>query len=208
MLICYILTFQTNKQTNKRICPSEAERSSKRQRISHIKNNNNIIKDPGEKSPNNADKSKLSKTSPTKGSETGSLPDRQAVESSKTENALNSVNGLDSPEFMRKYKPITSYEQRCLYKKDFQEEYEEYIALKEKTEPISIKFTDLQSKRLQLPEKSTERQAIDKEIRELYVKVKKDPLWQQTKARCLELHTKLSYIKGLITAYDKSAANT
>lgn len=58
----------------------------------------------------------------------------------------------------RKYKPITSYEQRCLYKKDFQEEYEEYIALKEKTEPISIKFTDLQSKRLQLPEKSTERQ--------------------------------------------------
>lgn len=58
----------------------------------------------------------------------------------------------------RKYKPITSYEQRCLYKKDFQEEYEEYIALKEKTAPISVKFTDLQSKRLQFPEESTERQ--------------------------------------------------
>lgn len=58
----------------------------------------------------------------------------------------------------RKYKPITSYEQRCSYKKDFQEEYEEYIALKEKTAPISIKFTDLQSKRLQFPEESTERQ--------------------------------------------------
>ena len=58
----------------------------------------------------------------------------------------------------RKYKLITSYEQRCLYKKDFEEEYDEYIALKEKTEPISIKFTDLQSKRLQFPEESTERQ--------------------------------------------------
>ncbi|XP_020601663.1 RNA polymerase II elongation factor ELL-like [Orbicella faveolata] len=201
-------SIEATKQKNKRICPSEAERSSKRQRISHIKNNNNIIKDPDQKSPNSADKSKLSKTSLTESTEPVSLPDRQVVESSTTEKSLNGVNGLDSPEFMRKYKPITSYEQRCLYKKDFQEEYEEYIGLKEKTEPISIKFTDLQSKRLQFPEKSTERQAIDKEIQELYVKVKKDPLWQQTKARCLELHTKLSYIKGLITAYDKSAANT
>lgn len=202
-------SIETKRQSSKRICASETERSSKRQRISHIKNNNNIIKDdPDEKSPNSVDKSKLSKTNSTESTEPVSLPDSQVVESSTTENSLNGVNGVDSPEFMRKYKPITSYEQRCSYKKDFQEEYEEYIALKEKTAPISIKFTDLQSKRLQFPEESTERQAIDKEIQDLYVKVHKDPLWKQTKARCLELHTKLSYIKGLITAYDKSAANT
>ena len=87
LLICVILTyFQATKQKNKRICPSEAERSSKRQRISHIKNNNNIIKDPDQKSPNSADKSKLSKTSLTESTEPVSLPDRQVVESSTTGN--------------------------------------------------------------------------------------------------------------------------
>ena len=78
--------FQTNKQTNKRICASGAERSSKRQRISHIKNNNNIIKEPEEKSPNSVDKSKLSKTNSTESTEPVSLPDRQVVESSTTGN--------------------------------------------------------------------------------------------------------------------------
>ena len=58
----------------------------------------------------------------------------------------------------RKYKLITTYEQRCLYKKDFQTEYEEYKALKEKIDSVSTKFTELQSKRLQFPVKSTERQ--------------------------------------------------
>lgn len=90
--------FQTNKQTNKRICASEAEsqRSSKRQRISHIKNNNNIIKVPEEKSPNSVDKSKLSKTSSNEGTEPVSLPDREVVESSTTGN-LDSffVKGYD-----------------------------------------------------------------------------------------------------------------
>ena len=60
--------------------------------------------------------------------------------------------------FFRKYKPITTYEQRCLYKEDFNTEYKEYIALKEKVDPVSTKFTELQNKRLQFPEESTERQ--------------------------------------------------
>ncbi|KAJ7384554.1 snRNA transcription by RNA polymerase II [Desmophyllum pertusum] len=124
------------------------------------------------------------------------------------ENSINAVNGLDSPEFMRKYKLITTYEQRCLYKKDFQTEYEEYKALKEKIDSVSTKFTELQSKRLQFPVKSTERQTIDAEILEHYEQIQKDPLWQPTKKRCHDLHTKLTYIKGLISAYDKSDANT
>ena len=33
-------------------------------------------------------------------------------------------------------------------------------------------------------------------------------MWQQTKKQCKELHTKLTYIKGLIAAYDKSIAST
>ena len=99
LLICHIVTyFQANKQMNKRICASEAEsqRSSKRQRISHIKNNNNIIKEPEGKSPNSVDKSKLSKTSSNEGTEPVSLPDREVVESSTTGN-LDSffVKGYD-----------------------------------------------------------------------------------------------------------------
>lgn len=35
-----------------------------------------------------------------------------------------------------------------------------------------------------------------------------DSLWQQMKKQCKELHTKLSYIKGLIAAYDKRVTNT
>lgn len=55
-------------------------------------------------------------------------------------------------------------------------------------------------------------QKTDEQILELYEKIQKDTSWQQTKKQCQELHSKLSYIKELITAfdaaYDKSIANT
>ncbi|KAJ7384553.1 snRNA transcription by RNA polymerase II [Desmophyllum pertusum] len=72
---------ETNKQTSKRLCPSEAERSSKKQRISHIKNNNNIIKDSVDKRS-----SSVNKASPTE-SMVVSLPiKKEVIESSSTGN--------------------------------------------------------------------------------------------------------------------------
>ena len=57
----------------------------------------------------------------------------------------------------RKYKPITTYEQRCSYKRDFQAEYRVYEGLKEKVDSVSTKFTELQNKRQQFPEGSEKR---------------------------------------------------
>ena len=60
--------------------------------------------------------------------------------------------------FFRKYKPITTYEQRCLYKKDFNAELPEYESLKAKVDSMKKKIHDLQSKRLQFPEGTAERE--------------------------------------------------
>jgi len=57
----------------------------------------------------------------------------------------------------RKYKPITTREQRRLYKTDFQAEYEVYKVLKEKVDSVSTKFTELENKRQQFPKESVER---------------------------------------------------
>lgn len=68
------------------------------------------------------------------------------------------TNKLASPLSSRKYKPITTYEQRCLYKTDFQAEYEVYKTLKEKVDSVLTKFTELQNKQEQFPKGSVERQ--------------------------------------------------
>lgn len=57
----------------------------------------------------------------------------------------------------RKYKPITTYEQRCSYKSDFNTEYQIYKTLKEKVDSISTQFTELQRKREQQPDDSEAR---------------------------------------------------
>lgn len=205
---------EVNKQpVKKRICPSNAESSSKKQCVAHINKNNNIVMKESVNKSSGVDKS--SKTSLNHSNKVSPPIKKEVVESSLSgnlENSLNDVNNLDSPEYMRKYKPITTYEQRCSYKSDFNAEYDIYKALKEKVDSISTQFTELQNKRQQYPEKSVERQSTDDQILELYEKIQKDTSWQQMKKQCQELHSKLSYIKGLIAAYDaaydKSIANT
>ena len=73
-------------------------------------------------------------------------------------------NSCNFPLSFRKYRPITTYEQRCLYKTDFQAEYEVYKALKEKVDSVSTKFTELQTKREQFPTESSERKVCSFDI--------------------------------------------
>ena len=73
-------------------------------------------------------------------------------------------NSRNFPLSFRKYRPITTYEQRCLYKTDFQAEYEVYKALKEKVDSVSTKFTELQTKREQFPTESSERKVCSFDI--------------------------------------------
>lgn len=204
---------ETNKPQSKRLRQNEAEHSVKRPRIAHIKNNNNIIKGSLDKDSFQEEKSKFTVEKERESVEESVLDkkddeDDEEEEAISAENSLNGLNGLDSPDFMRKYKPITTYEQRCLYKKDFNAELPEYESLKAKVDSMKKKIHDLQSKRLQFPEGTAEREALDKKIREHYHEMKKDPRWLPATKRCQELHQKLSYIKRLIADYDKSAANT
>ena len=89
LLSCYLTCSQTSKQRSKRLRPSEAEQSSKKQRISHIKNNNNIIKDPVDKNSSHVDKSKL-----TKGKETESLEESVLDKKEDDDEEESSLTGI------------------------------------------------------------------------------------------------------------------
>ncbi|XP_057300285.1 RNA polymerase II elongation factor ELL-like [Hydractinia symbiolongicarpus] len=110
----------------------------------------------------------------------------------------------DTPEYMITYKPITSYEQRCRYKRDFQSEYSEYIELKKNVDAVATKFMELDRSWRRLKKGSPEYQKIQDEIIEAYQQQQKDEKYHEMKRRCEELHQKLSHIKKLVVEYDSA----
>lgn len=67
------------------------------------------------------------------------------------------------------YKPITSYEQRCQYKRDFQSEYPEYIELKKNVDAVTSKFIELDAS-WRRTEKGTKEYEV-KSVFNLYIKL-------------------------------------
>lgn len=110
----------------------------------------------------------------------------------------------DTPEYLTAYKPITSYEQRCQYKRDFQTEYPEYIELKKNVDTVTTKFIELDRSWRRTETGSEEYLRIQDEIVEAYQKQQKDEKYHEMKRRCEELHQKLSHIKKLVVEYDAS----
>ena len=53
------------------------------------------------------------------------------------------INNASFTHIFRTYKPITTYDQRCQYKRDFQSEYPEYIELKKNVDTVTRKFIEL-----------------------------------------------------------------
>ncbi|XP_048583626.1 RNA polymerase II elongation factor ELL2 isoform X1 [Nematostella vectensis] len=182
---------------------SYASPANKKQRIAHVVNtNNNVSKEnPEAHSVNNTkrhyDTSPSTKEQVKDENKAVNFRDKKPVSSTK-----NGEGKTAEMDYKKQYRPIETYEQRLLYKRDFQVEYEEYLHLKNKIDNVTKKFMELKGSLTRCPENSEERQNIEKQIVRSYKKHTQDPSWERCKKRCQALHTKLTYIKELIRDFD------
>lgn len=121
----------------------------------------------------------------------------------------NTVVSEEKPDYVLKYSPITSLEQREQYQEDFCAEYDEYKDLHSRIATITHMFVQLGSKIKSLSPGTQEYKTMEDQILEKYNKYrKKFPGYREEKKRCEYLHEKLSYIKQLIMDYDVSKASS
>ena len=73
------------------------------------------------------------------------------------------INNAKFTDIFRTYKPITTYDQRCQYKRDFQSEYPEYIELKKNVDAVTMKFIELDRSW-----RRTEKESKDYFVRSVY----------------------------------------
>jgi len=111
-----------------------------------------------------------------------------------------------TPEYLKNYKRITTYEQRCLYKQKFQLEYPEYRRLKAQTDAVTQKFVELDASWKKAIPGTVEHERIHDEICDRYEECQKDEEYIEKKKRCHELDQKLRHIKSLIVEYDAMIA--
>ncbi|XP_011491202.1 RNA polymerase II elongation factor ELL2 [Oryzias latipes] len=120
----------------------------------------------------------------------------------------NAVDSEEKPDYVLKYAPIASLEQRQKYEEDFCAEYDEYKDLHSRIATITRMFVHLSSKIKSLSPGTQEYKIMEDQILEKYNKYrKKFPGYREEKKRCEYLHEKLSYIKQLIIDYDLSKAS-
>ncbi|XP_018583803.1 RNA polymerase II elongation factor ELL isoform X1 [Scleropages formosus] len=118
---------------------------------------------------------------------------------------INSIptSSSEMADYLSKYTPIASQEQRQSYKNDFNAEYSEYRGLHARIEGITRQFTVLDSELKQLQQGTDKYKTIRNQILQEYHKIKKtNPNYSQEKNRCEYLHNKLAHIKKLIAEYD------
>ncbi|KAK7891347.1 hypothetical protein WMY93_023310 [Mugilogobius chulae] len=109
------------------------------------------------------------------------------------------------PDYLIKYKPVTSVEQRQKYQEDFSAEYNQYRALHDHITTVTDMFIQLASKINTLSPGTQEHKLMEDRILQKYKKYKKRfPGYRDEKRHCQYLHQKLSHIKGLITDYDRA----
>lgn len=121
----------------------------------------------------------------------------------------NTVVSEEKPDYVLKYSPIASLEQREQYQEDFCAEYDEYKDLHSRIATITHMFVQLGSKIKSLSPGTQEYKTMEDQILEKYNKYrKKFPGYREEKKRCEYLHEKLSYIKQLIMDYDVSKASS
>ncbi|KAL6111808.1 ell2 [Pungitius sinensis] len=111
---------------------------------------------------------------------------------------------IETPDYVVKYMPMVSMDQRQSYKDDFNAEYEEYRQLHARVENITRRFTELDSKCRKLAPGTKEYQKVQEEVLKEYKKMKQhSPNYQEEKQRCEYLHNKLAHIKRLIADFDQ-----
>ncbi|XP_054473480.1 RNA polymerase II elongation factor ELL2 [Anoplopoma fimbria] len=114
---------------------------------------------------------------------------------------------IETPDYVVKYMPMVSIDQRQRYKDDFNAEYEEYRLLHARVENITRRFTELDAKCRKLAPGTKEYQKVQEEVLKEYKKMKQhSPNYQEEKQRCEYLHNKLAHIKRLIADFDQRRA--
>ncbi|KAI3370333.1 hypothetical protein L3Q82_025106 [Scortum barcoo] len=120
---------------------------------------------------------------------------------------------IEIPDYVAKYTPLMSNDQRQSYKNDFNAEYDEYRLLHARVENITRRFTQLDTqcrklapgtKEYQVILKQHELTKVQEEVLKEYKKMKQhSPNYHEEKQRCEYLHNKLAHIKRLIADFDQ-----
>ncbi|KAJ3601894.1 hypothetical protein NHX12_029655 [Muraenolepis orangiensis] len=130
-------------------------------------------------------------------------------DSSEKEKPVNTTDispPVVTPEYLSKYTPLVSLDQRQRYKVDFNAEYEEYRVLHAHVESITRHFTQLDGQCKKLAPGSKEYQKVHDEVLKEYKKIKLSPNYHEEKQRCEYLHNKLAHIKRVIADFDQRRA--
>ncbi|KAM4613329.1 RNA polymerase II elongation factor ELL2 [Polymixia lowei] len=133
--------------------------------------------------------------------------DQDSSEKEKPVHSTDSSSTTVTPDYVRKYTPLMSLDQRQSYKDDFNAEYDEYRVLHDRVESITRRFTQLDAQCRKLAPGTKEYQKVHEEVLKEYKKVKQhSPNYHEEKQRCEYLHNKLAHIKRLIADFDQRKA--
>ncbi|XP_013872507.1 RNA polymerase II elongation factor ELL2 [Austrofundulus limnaeus] len=140
----------------------------------------------------------------------GEAPDKTSHKDQVKEKPVQSTESsskLESPDYVVKYTPLVSVDQRQNYKDDFNAEYDEYRQLHAHVESITRRFTQLDAQCRKLTPGTKEHQKVQEEVLKEYKKMKQhNPSYHEEKQRCEYLHNKLAHIKRLIADFDQRRA--
>ncbi|XP_029006743.1 RNA polymerase II elongation factor ELL2 [Betta splendens] len=160
---------------------------------------------------------------PEQGEESGNSKKKRITEEEKSDVINKSINKVkdkekpvqssefssttETPDYVLKYTPLVSMDQRQSYKDDFNAEYDEYRLLHARVENITRHFTQLDARCRKLAPGTKEYQKVQEEVLKEYKKMKHhSPNYHEEKQRCEYLHNKLAHIKRLIADFDQRRA--
>lgn len=135
--------------------------------------------------------------------------DQDSSDKEKPVQSTEFSSTIEMPDYVVKYMPLLSVDQRQNYKDDFNAEYDEYRLLHARVESITRRFTQLDSQCRKLAPGTKEYQKVQEEVLKEYKKMKQhSPNYHVEKQRCEYLHNKLAHIKRLIADFDQRRAQS
>ncbi|XP_051270649.1 RNA polymerase II elongation factor ELL2 isoform X2 [Dicentrarchus labrax] len=133
--------------------------------------------------------------------------DQDSSDKEKPVQSTEFSSTVEMPDYVVKYMPLMSIDQRQSYKDDFNAEYDEYRLLHARVENITRRFTQLDAQCRKLAPGTKEYQKVQEEVLKEYKKMKqRSPNYHEEKQRCEYLHNKLAHIKRLIADFDQRRA--
>ncbi|KAM9409632.1 RNA polymerase II elongation factor ELL2 [Pholidichthys leucotaenia] len=135
--------------------------------------------------------------------------DQESSHRGKPVQSVELTSKMETPDYVLKYTPLVSTDQRQSYKDDFNAEYDEYRLLHAHVESITRHFIQLDAQCRKLTPGTKEYQKVQEEVLKEYKKIKQhSPNYHEEKLRCEYLHNKLAHIKRLIADFDQRRAQS